>query len=313
MLIDLVPEFLDVLAARDPEDAYQQYHQRHQPILDAYWRNYVVEPGSDPAAAIVRSALGASRDDLRELLARVDVRAQVERAIELATAMLGIERPTDVYLTVGMGGANAGELVVNGRGAVVLCLEHFTGRANPSTHGLGLAPELLPLWTAHELAHTVRYTAPDSRSELGRIVAEERGYDYWSTGSRATLGELLVNEGLAVHASMAVAPGFEPPAYFGYIRRQFLRLRELETFLRRAVTPQLDQRGLGLRLRYLAGGTSPAARLVNGRVLPERAGYYLGYRLAESAVTALGLRNALRASAAEIVAEEIAERGAQSA
>ena len=109
---------------------------------------------------------------------------------------------------VGLGGANAGELVVGGRGVAFVCLEHFTGRVNPETYGMGLPPDLIPLWIGHELAHTVRYTSPRSASDMRRLVADHGGYyDYWSTGSRATLRELLVNEGLAVHAAQAVAPG----------------------------------------------------------------------------------------------------------
>ena len=81
-----------------------------------------------------------------------------------------------------------------------------------------------------------------------------------------------MNEGLAVHAAQAVAPGFDAADYFGYPRRQYHRLREMEAFLRRVVEPDLEQSGLGLRLRYLSGGMSPTARLVGGRVLPERAG-----------------------------------------
>ena len=100
---------------------------------------------------------------------------------------------------MGLGGANAGELVVAGRGVAFVCLEHFTGRVNPETYGMGLAPDLIPPWIAHELAHTVRYTSATSGSEMRRLVAEIGGYyDYWSTGSRATLRELLVNEGVAV-------------------------------------------------------------------------------------------------------------------
>ena len=47
---------------------------------------------------------------------------------------------------VGLGGANAGELVVGGRGVAFICLEHFTGRVNPETYGMGLPPDLIPLW-----------------------------------------------------------------------------------------------------------------------------------------------------------------------
>jgi uncharacterized protein YjaZ len=185
---------------------------------------------------------------------------------------------------------------------------------NPETYGMGLAPDLIPLWIAHELAHTVRYTSPNSASDMRRLVIDHGGYyDYWSTGSRATLRELLVNEGLAVHASQAVAPGFDAADYFGYPRRQYNRLREMEAFLRRVVEPDLERSGLGLRLRYLSGGMSPSARLVGGRVLPERAGYYLGYRMTEALVAERGIAAALRATAAEFqIAEDVA-RGIQTA
>jgi hypothetical protein len=87
-----------------------------------------------------------------------------------------------------------------------ICIEHFTGRVNSTTYGLGLSPDLIPLWIAHELAHTVRDTSPTSESELRRLVHENAGnYDYWMTAGRATLRELLVNEGLAVHAAQQAA------------------------------------------------------------------------------------------------------------
>jgi uncharacterized protein YjaZ len=215
---------------------------------------------------------------------------------------------------VGLGGANAGELVVGGRGVAFICLEHFTGRVNPETYGMGLPPDLIPLWIGHELAHTVRYTSPTSASDMRRLVADAGGYyDYWSTGSRASLRELLVNEGLAVHAAQAVAPGFDAADYFGYARRQYHRLREMEAFLRRVVDPDLEQSGLGLRLRYLSGGMSPSARLVGGRVLPERSGYYLGFRMTEALVAERGLAEALRAPASEFQAAEDVARGIQTA
>ena len=68
----------------------------------------------------------------------------------------------------------------------------------------------------------------------------------------------------------------------------------------------MDRAGLGLRLRYLSGGMSPAARLVAGRVVPERAGYYMGYRLTEALVAERGIAAALLAGADE--AREAEER-----
>jgi uncharacterized protein YjaZ len=202
---------------------------------------------------------------------------------------------------VGVGAANAGELVVDGRGVAFVCLEHFTGVANPDTQGLGLDPELIPLWVAHEIAHAVRYTSPGSRSELRQLVAEADGYySYWETGRHASLRELLVNEGLAVQVSRAVSPGHAAWEYFGYGRRQYARVRELESVLARAVSEDLDHAGLGLRLRYLSGGMSEEARTVDRYVLPERGGYFLGARMVEAAIAERGLAWAVRASANEI-------------
>ncbi len=314
MLINLLPDFLAVVDADNPEAAYQRYREAHRPVLDAYWRNYVLDPDGPHAEEVVTRVLRANYDDLRVLADEVDVVRLAEEAIARSEELLGIDRPTDCYLMVGVGGANAGELVVGGRGVAFVCLEHFTGRANPETLGMGLPADLIPLWIAHELAHTVRYTSHASLSDLRRIVMELGGYyDYWQTGSRATLRELLINEGLAVHASRAVAQGFDPADYFGYTRRQYHRLRELEAFLRRAVEGDLDLAGLGLRLRYLSGGMSSAARLVGGRVIPERAGYYLGYRMTEAMVGARGLPFALRAAAAEFQAADDQSRGIQTA
>jgi len=314
MLINLVPDFLAALAARDPLAAYHRYLETHRPVLSAYWRNYVLELESPHAEDVIRRAIAADRRDLQQLLNSLDVTRVAEETLRACEAAFESDVPIDLYVMVGVGAANAGELVIGGRGTAFVCLEHFTGRPNPESFGLGLDPRLLPLWIAHEVAHAVRYTSPRSEAEMARIVADAGGaYDYWESGSRATLRELLVNEGLAVLAAQAVAPGREPWDYLGYTRRQYRRLRELDAFLRRAITPELDQRALGLRLRYLSGGMAPAQRLVGGRVIPERAGYYIGRRLTETAVAEHGLAAALRLSADAITAADDLATGAQSA
>jgi hypothetical protein len=314
MLVNLSPECLSVLAASDRAAAYHEYLDRHRPVLAAYWHNYVLDPESPHAEQIIASALRADRSDLTRLLDDVDVVAIAEDALRRATELLEADCPVDLYLTVGVGAANAGELVVGGRGIAFVCLEHFTGRANAQTYGMGLAPQLLPLWIAHEVAHVVRYTSPSSRADLRRLVGELGGYyDYWETGSRATLRELLANEGAAVAAAQAVAPGFEPWEYLGYNRRQYRRLRELDAFLRRAATGDLDARGLGLRLKYLSGGMSPAARLVSGKVLPERSGYYLGLRLVENYLAEHGAASTIRASVEELKQSDDRALGIQTA
>ncbi len=314
MLINLVPEFLAALKAQDPMEAYRRYLSDHGPVLSAYWHNYILDLESPHADEVIRRTLTADRSDLDALLEAHDLEAVAEDTMRRCEDLLQVDRQFDVYLMVGVGGANAGELVVNGRGIAFVCLEHFTGRPNYESLGLGLRPELLPLWIAHEIAHTVRYTSPDSRSELAGIVEDMDGsYDYWEAGSRATVRELLVNEGLAVEASRKLAPGFEPWDYLGYARRQYRRLRQLEAFLTRAIGEELDSRGLGYRLRYLAGGVAAAQRIVAGKVIPERSGYYLGHRMVEAIVADQGIARALRVAALDCQDFEERASGVQTA
>jgi len=300
MLVNLVPEFLAAVAAPDPIAAYSEYLQRHRAVLAAYWHNYVLPLDSPHAAEIMKNAVMADRSDLKRLLSNYRIDDLCEEALNRARGAMDADCPVDLYVMVGVGGANAGELVVGGRGIAFVCLEHFTGRPNPQSYGIGLAPELLAPWIAHEVAHVVRYTSPTSRAEIRRYVAEQGGfYDYWETGSRATLRELLVNEGAAVAAARAAAPGFDPWVYLGYARGEYRRLRGLDAFLRRASADELDTCGVGLRLRYLSGGMSPSARTVMGKVLPERAGYYLGLRMVESYASERAMVQTVRASAEE--------------
>jgi hypothetical protein len=303
MLINLLPDFFAVLNSTDRAAAYHRYYAAHRTLLDAYWNNYVIAPEGPHFTDVVRSAALADRSDLRAMLDRTDVISLARQTEAQCAALLAQDVDIDVVLMVGVGAANAGELVINGRGTAFVCLEHFTSVANPETQGLGLDPELIPLWLAHEIAHAIRYTSPASRSEMKGLVDEAGGYySYWETGRRATLRELLVNEGLAVQVSRAVSPGHAAWEYFGYGRRQYARVRELESILARAASEDLDAHGLGLRLRYLSGGMSDEARTVDRYVLPERGGYYLGARMCEPAIQARGLPWAIRAGAAEIVA-----------
>jgi hypothetical protein len=303
MLINLLPDFFAVLDSTDPVTAYQRYLTIHSRILHSYWDNYVIPPDGPHFLDIVRGVVAAERRDLRSMLERTDVVTLARRVEETCVRVFDIDVDFDIVLMVGVGAANAGELVVDRRGVAFLCLEHFTGMVNADTFGLGLDPELIPLWLAHEIAHVVRYTSPKSQAET-RVTIEESGvYSYWETGRTVLLRELLANEGLAVHASQLVSPGHAIWEYFGYIRRQYARIRELEPFLWQIVEPDLDRAGLGLRLRYLSDGLGDDARMAGRHVLPERSGYYLGARMVERAVAARGLSWALRASALQLTSQ----------
>ena len=312
MLINLLPDFFAVLESTDRAAAYQRYFDAHRRLLGAYWHNYVVDPEGPHFADVVQGTVDAARADLRAMLARTDVVALARAAEDRCARLIEPDTDVDVLLMVGVGAANAGELVVGGRAAAFVCLEHFTGIANPDTQGLGLEPDLISLWLAHEITHGVRYTSPTSRSELRRLITEAEGYySYWETGRQTPLRELLANEGLAVRVSQAVSPGHASWEYFGYERPQHARVRELESVIARTVTSDLDRTGLGLRLRYLSGGISDEGRATDRYVLPERCGYYYGARMVEQAISQRGFAWAVRASAGEISA--LAETAAATA
>ena len=312
MLINLLPDFFAILESTDRVAAYQRYYDAHRRLLAPYWHNYVVDPEGPHFSDVVQGAVDAARADLRAMLARTDVVALARAAEERCARLIEPDVDVDVVLMVGVGAANAGELVVDGRAAAFVCLEHFTGISNPDTQGLGLEPDLIPLWLAHEITHGVRYTSPTSRSELRQLIAGAGGsYSYWETGRQASMRELLANEGLAVRVSQAVSPGHAAWEYFGYDKRQYARVRELEPVVARAITPDLDRVGLGLRLRYLSGGVSDEGRMADRFVLPERCGYYYGARMVEPAIEQRGFAWAVRASAGEISA--LAETAAATA
>ena len=301
MLINLLPDFFAVLNSTDRVAAYHRYFEAHRRLLEPYWQNYVVDPEGPHFSDVVRATALADRSDLKEMLERTDVVALARATEQQCGRLLEQDVDVQVVLMVGVGAANAGELVVDGQGIAFACLEHFTSVANPDTQGLGLDPELLPLWLAHEFAHAIRYTSPASRSELRTLIEEAGGYySYWETGRRASLRELMINEGLATMASRIISPGHAAWEYYGYTRREYASVRELEPVMSRALANDLDRAGLGLRLRYLSGGMSDDARTVDRHIFPERSGYFLGTRMVEPAINARGLAWAVRASAAEI-------------
>lgn len=303
MLINLLPDFFAVLNSTDRIAAYHRYFDTHRNILQAYWANYVLDPDGPHFADVVRSAALAGRGDLRTMLERMDVVSLARNTEEQCRALLDVDSDIDVVLMVGVGAANAGELVVNGRGIAFVCLEHFTSVANPETHGLGLDPELIPLWLAHEIAHAVRYTSPESQSEMRQVIQDLGGYySYWETGKRVRLREHLVNEGIAVHVSRVISPGHAAWEYFGYDRREYARIREMEPVVSRALANELDSTGLGLRLKYLSEGMTDERRRVGDQILPERAGYYVGARMTEHAIATRGYAWTARASAQDITA-----------
>src|SRR5579862_3499675 len=116
MLINLIPDFLSVVNSTDRIAAYLRYFDAYRPLLSAYWHNYVLDPDSPHFAEVVRAAALADRTDLTGMLERTDVVGLARGAESACAELLEIDVPIDVVLMVGVGAANAGELVVRGKG-----------------------------------------------------------------------------------------------------------------------------------------------------------------------------------------------------
>ena len=130
MLINLLPDFFAGLQSTDPVAAYHRYFETHRPLLEAYWHNYVIEPAGPHFQEVVRDTVRANRDDLRAMLERTDVVALARATEEQCSLLFEVDSNIDVVLMVGVGAANAGEMVVGGRGVAFVCVEHFTSVAN---------------------------------------------------------------------------------------------------------------------------------------------------------------------------------------
>jgi hypothetical protein len=100
---------------------------------------------------------------------------------------------------------------------------------------------------------------------------------------------------MATHTAIAVEPSLPVHAQLGVGRGTFARLREAERALRRHLEPDLLRPGLGPLLRWMVRDAAPAARTVDGFVIPPAAGRYLAWRMTEPRVKSLGLSGALRA------------------
>src|SRR5438034_7098075 len=61
MLVNLVPEFLAVLAAPDPAAAYSEYLDRHGPVLTSYCKTSFPAPQPPPPSRGSPPRLGRAR------------------------------------------------------------------------------------------------------------------------------------------------------------------------------------------------------------------------------------------------------------
>src|SRR5438046_10562475 len=97
MLVNLVPEFLACVAAPNRLAAYSSYLDRHRPVLQSYWDNYVLDLDSPHAERVITDTLRAHRPALARLLDAVDAEHIAQDALQRALALFEADGPVALY------------------------------------------------------------------------------------------------------------------------------------------------------------------------------------------------------------------------
>ena len=266
MIRDLVSPWLTAVDATDTTRARGAFRARHAVVLESLRlaRAPVLEsfPLATDSKLLHRLCLRAADPETQQRL-----RDAVERA-----AALGADRCDMITLLAGGASGSAGEPLLRPEPQVVLFVELAEN-----------ASELI-IAMAGAIAALTRW------SGSGAVV-----HDRWEAARTVPLREWIYTEGLGLHLAAALLPDLSPHHLLGINHAAFTRLREREKIFRTLLDADLDERGLGLPLRWLAPNAPLGPRTVGDVVLPPAAGRYLAWRMTAERVERVGLREALRA------------------
>ncbi|MBK7595014.1 MAG: hypothetical protein IPP98_06495 [Gemmatimonadetes bacterium] len=273
-LLDLVTPWAAARGA--PDDAHATHHlvERHAAILERIRRQRAPHLETLPLATdpsvLARATVRASDLSLQQQL----------RDAKQTAARLGADLP---HTTVLIAGSDEGEAVLPLPGQpplVVLFLDR-----EPDNAALLLAQ-------VRGQAAITRWGAADSAAILRDTPLTT--WDSWELTRTVPLREWIYAVGVAIHLSQAVFPATPTHRLIGLRRGEIGRLRERERGLNALLTPDLDESGLGLVLRWLVAETPATIRTHQGTVIPPGAGRYLAWRLTADRVARVGVHEALR-------------------
>lgn len=220
---------------------------------------------------------------LRRLARRAaDPAVHEQLRVALAQAAgLGAGRCHAVVLVTGEVAGSPAEPIPWPDGDAVLLLDRIDNDAQLSV-ALGVA-----------VAALTRWGASDSRTAVKRDV--HRGWDRWQSARDVPLREWVYTEGVGLHLAHALQPMLPPHELLGITHTAYGRLRQREKTFRSLLAADLDERGIGLVLRWLVPDAPAGPRTVGDVVLPPMTGHYLAWRMLAERVERVGLREAIRA------------------
>jgi hypothetical protein len=277
VIVDLVSPWSVALDALDSARARDAFRARHAPFLELLRRARTPLLDAIP--------LATDGDVLRPIARRAadPARQQQLRDLVARAAELGADRCHRVILMAGDGSGEAAEPLPWPDAEVALFFDMVE-----NDDGMIVA-------LARATAALARWTAPDSHT----LVAcdPHRGWDRWQAAREVPLREWIYTEGIGLHLAQALHPGLPTHQLLGVTQVTLGRLRQRERVFRALLAADLDQRGIGLLLRWLTPATPSGPRTVGEVVLPPMAGRYLAWRMLEERVARVGLREAIRMEA----------------
>ena len=282
-LIDVTEESEGWLGHSDPERFLRWLHD------------------SDPAVQVGFSILGGDGDDAwrdsiatgmrrvapaRDLVLDRAARQQrhhiASEGLERVASVLDDDPPdVDVYLLAGLGWSNASQGWWASRGLAFVFVEQFLDPRGAEL--LGLPPDDIAVWLAHEVGHAIHYAA--HADELGLAHGVDRPLGFWKWLDDLPLQSRLLDEGRASQLCLRANPevpveqalGMTPSAvaWLDEFWPDLYRARRLEWSMERS-SPAAAWRDEAL----YAGADEPAYSYSwTLRHPPTRWGYYVGLQL----------------------------------
>lgn len=277
MIVDLVSPWSAAVEATDSPRARVAFRGRHSQLLELLRRARAPLLDTMPLAMDIavlhplarRAADPALQQQIRDALARA--------------AQLGADRCDSVVLVAGDGTGDPAEPIPWPDADAVLFLDRIENDSRMITA------------LARAVAALTRWGAADSHTAITHDV--RHGWDRWQSARDVPLREWIYTEGVGLHVAQALRPDLPPHELLGITQVAFGRLRQREKVFRALLAADLDQRGIGLLLRWLTPSAPTGPRTVAGVVLPPMAGRYLAWRKLAERVARAGLSEAIRMAA----------------
>lgn len=274
----------EVARASERKERYVSiYYEPNKPFLQNYLRFWAGMEVEEILAKFDDFYPLDLLDSLESLFPLEKTKSMCQDLLRLSCCELELEGVPDVYLMVGVYTSNAFTTFVAGQPMVGLCLEHFDHRPKKHPRSLGLAPEVLPVWFFHEMAHCARWSE-DSRSPMRKALEQAREFSWAVISGRIPLVEFLWSEGVAVAFSLRMS---HAPLHvcLGFTEEKLAFCREKEKELWQKFLVDMDRTDLEAYSKWFEG----SELIFEKKIPPERAGYYLGYRAVETMLDKRGV------------------------